>query len=471
MNPLRLASAAALLCAAASAARCRSAQSVEKCELNAKCVAVLQDGALQRCKKVKCHNVTKKNKCSAKERCVWRNESCKPFRRMDVEPSECLCDGVGNEYGFGDKCVYDDTVFGMVAGCTVGMGCEAENTVVRDGVKWMNWPIFEDCWQNWRKPFVPEEFPLVNGSESVPIPYYPALDYSGGFEHEQGFRSWLQREPAGFRSAPVRSVPLIIDFHGYAWSALSLSEMTNFDKIGAREGALVVWPDAVQLKEPGLYGGSWNAGVCCSEAAINGYDDVGFVNEMIDRLFEQYPMIDQTRVYLTGHSNGCSFAQRVAAELTDRIAAVSCFAMYNVMEEKPASYGSEGKGFVPVLLLHGVEDVVVPIQYDTEGAPPHLITYFLNQDLSRTLRKWADWNECIPEMRQEVGLYESGIPREGLDYADGSTLIFYDHCSAGTFVGGVVVPGVGHSPYQSVKNQPFSEIAWDFMKRYTNRRE
>ena len=47
--------------------------------------------------------------------------------------------------------------------------------------------------------------------------------------------------------------------------------------------------------------------------------------------------VDPQRIYLTGHSNGCALAQRVAIESSDLVAAVACMGMYRLQFPMPAS--------------------------------------------------------------------------------------------------------------------------------------
>jgi polyhydroxybutyrate depolymerase len=66
----------------------------------------------------------------------------------------------------------------------------------------------------------------------------------------------------------------------------------------------------------------WNSGDCCGSAQWNGVDDVGFLLAVLDDVSER-TTVDATRVYATGLSNGAMMAYRLAAEASDRIAAIA----------------------------------------------------------------------------------------------------------------------------------------------------
>jgi poly(3-hydroxybutyrate) depolymerase len=118
---------------------------------------------------------------------------------------------------------------------------------------------------------------------------------------------------------------------------------------------VIVWPNGVNR--------SWNAADCCGAAHARGVDDVGFLRALVARLSSEFP-IDPTRVYVSGWSNGCMMAQRLAVEASDLIAAVGCMAGYLPLAELAASArlraamrAAESQAFpVSVLEVHCMDD-------------------------------------------------------------------------------------------------------------------
>jgi len=155
------------------------------------------------------------------------------------------------------------------------------------------------------------------------------------------FRCWNKYKPKTASS----SAPLIIDLHGWGATPEFLRGLSKWPALADKEGFVVVWPFGI--------GKSWNAGkTCCDPASKNNVDDVGFLRGLIKELVKS-GSVDPTRVYLSGHSNGCAMAQRFAAEASDVTAAVACMALY-LLVDAAASYKP-----VSVMEVHGINDPTV----------------------------------------------------------------------------------------------------------------
>ncbi len=143
---------------------------------------------------------------------------------------------------------------------------------------------------------------------------------------------------------PSRRVPLVLVFHGGGGRASRMPAFTGFDALADREQFIVAYPDGV--------GRHWNDGRGRSSA-----DDVGFIRALLDELERSYP-VDPRRVYATGISNGGFFSNRLACELSDRIAAIASVAA--TMPEPLASECNPARP-ISVLYIQGTEDPLVPI--------------------------------------------------------------------------------------------------------------
>ena len=90
-------------------------------------------------------------------------------------------------------------------------------------------------------------------------------------------------------------------------------------------------------------------------------DDVGYVAKLLDDL-ATVVNVDPRRVYATGMSNGAMMCYRLAAELSDRIAAIAPVAGTMAIEicqpHRP----------VPVLHFHGTSDGLVSSADRTNGS-------------------------------------------------------------------------------------------------------
>jgi polyhydroxybutyrate depolymerase len=110
-----------------------------------------------------------------------------------------------------------------------------------------------------------------------------------------------------------RPAPLLFALHGAPGTGEGMRLTTGLDELGDRNGWLVAYPDAL---------GAWSAGCDCSTSEINGVDDLGFIERVIERISEEYS-VDDRRIYATGFSNGGIMTYRLGCSMSDTFAAVA----------------------------------------------------------------------------------------------------------------------------------------------------
>jgi polyhydroxybutyrate depolymerase len=150
--------------------------------------------------------------------------------------------------------------------------------------------------------------------------------------------------------APVALMPLVIALHGSDGSGADLEAVTGYDDVADREGFVVAYADGLLVQSYGPSSRSWNSGQCCEPATSAGVDDVAFIEALIDRLVDRYP-VDPQRVFIVGHSNGAIMAQVLGCRLADRIAGVASVA--GALDDTQSCNPSRG---VPFLEVHGTYD-------------------------------------------------------------------------------------------------------------------
>jgi polyhydroxybutyrate depolymerase len=155
-------------------------------------------------------------------------------------------------------------------------------------------------------------------------------------------RGYLLHIPAAL--APGKQAPLVLVFHGGGGHDWNMPGFTHFDALADEQNFFVAYPDAIN--------GNWNDG-----REISQTDDVAFVRTLIAELERTYP-VDRRRIYATGISNGGFFSNRLACDLTDKIAAVASVAA--TMPETLVSVCKPSRP-ISVLYMHGTEDPLVPI--------------------------------------------------------------------------------------------------------------
>jgi polyhydroxybutyrate depolymerase len=217
---------------------------------------------------------------------------------------------------------------------------------------------------------------------------------------------------------------VVLNFHGYTSNAWQQESYSGMSDKADEAGFIAVHPDGIQ--------NSWNAGGCCGGAAQQGIDDVGFVGDLLDALAADF-CVDPARIYATGMSNGGFMAQRLACDLSDRIAAIASVAGYNVTDR------CEPTRPVPVMHFHGTADATV----DYGG-------------VDATIRGWVQRNDC------------TGGPVTTYSNGDASCET-YSGCADDASVVLCTIDGGGHSwpgAFGANSGIDATDALWDFLSAH-----
>jgi polyhydroxybutyrate depolymerase len=162
-------------------------------------------------------------------------------------------------------------------------------------------------------------------------------------------RTYVYSVPASVRGRD--NVPLVLVFHGHFGTGPSMERMSHFSATAEEKGFIAVFPNGIQR--------GWNDGRGLSSA-----DDVAFTKALIAE-FERHYRVDPKRIYAAGLSNGGFFSERLACELSDRIAAVAAVAALMSDALEPVCKPSRP---VSILYIQGTKDPIVPIGGGPIGA-------------------------------------------------------------------------------------------------------
>ena len=181
-----------------------------------------------------------------------------------------------------------------------------------------------------------------------------------GLTHKEEKRRYIVYTPKSYASNPDKRYPLVLNFHGGGMTAREQMLYTQMNKAADQFDFIVVYPQG--LGNVGKQ--DWNVGFGTSYQ--DGTDDVGFTDSLLNQLEKNF-RIDSARIYATGLSRGGFFAQRLAAELSHRIAAIaSVGASLPVPVEKNQVPRGEKKP-VGVMIAMGTADQVVAYAGKPDG--------------------------------------------------------------------------------------------------------
>ena len=146
---------------------------------------------------------------------------------------------------------------------------------------------------------------------------------------------------------PKKPSAVVLALHGAAmWEEL-MEGFTGLSKTADTHNFIVVYPNGTGLIQ------TWNAGRFPGVLNKQNADDVKYLGKVLDDV-ESCLNVDKKRVYATGLSNGGMMCYRVAAEMSDRIAAIAPVAGTMAVEKY------EPKRPVSVVHFHGTKDALVP---------------------------------------------------------------------------------------------------------------
>lgn len=219
------------------------------------------------------------------------------------------------------------------------------------------------------------------------------------------------------RADDTTSVPLVVALHGGVGSARQFQRTSGFDATADREEFIVAYPDGLGFTENSIH--MWNTGYLDSKR--DDVDDVRFLRTVIETLVEAYP-IDDSAIYLVGHSMGAMMTHRMGAEhpeLFAAIAPVSGAVGGRTCEGCPLVTPPDPSEPLSVVYSHGTADTNTPFD---GGAPESGIKRKHRYDLSanETVEWWVERNNCrsIPSIEKTTN-----VERRVYDDGDADTTV------------------------------------------------
>jgi polyhydroxybutyrate depolymerase len=265
-------------------------------------------------------------------------------------------------------------------------------------------------------------------------------------------RSYVVRLPKGHEQATP--LPVVLALHGATMNGPMMAWFSDLNRKADEVGFIAVYPNGTGTHSSF----TWNGGNCCGSAMQNRVDDVAFIHALLDDLIQSYS-VDARRIYATGMSNGAGMAYRLAAELSERIAAIAPVS---------GSVGTEiGQPKCPVSVLHfhGTRDEYIPF---AGGRGKQSFFGTNHRSVEESIRIWVKANGCD-------GTPKIDVLSEG-DDGMRVTRKTYGGGRDGAEVVLVLVDGGGHtwpgrrSPAKilgrSTLNVSANDLMWQFFQRH-----
>ncbi|MCI0681250.1 MAG: prolyl oligopeptidase family serine peptidase [Gemmataceae bacterium] len=247
----------------------------------------------------------------------------------------------------------------------------------------------------------------------------------------------------------AKPAPVVLALHGASMTARIMEGFCGLSAKAEEAGFIVVYPNG----GAGALFQLWNSGTFPGPLRKKNFDDVGFIARLLDDVANKVN-VDPKRVYCAGLSNGGMMAYRVAAELSDRVAAVASVAGTMVCECKP-------KRPVPVLHFHGTKDTLVPFN----GVAKELVKLSSVDD---TIAAWVKANGCNKEpVVTELPVKWDTLKVTRKQYnsgKNGAEVVLYVIDGAGHVWPGRPSPGgfLGKTTYNISAN----DVMWEFFEKH-----
>jgi polyhydroxybutyrate depolymerase len=185
-------------------------------------------------------------------------------------------------------------------------------------------------------------------------------------------RQYRLHIPASYQ--PGTPVPLVFGFHGAGSTGPEFEAYSGFSVLSEQAGFIAVYPQGL--------------GDLSNWDTLPNSSDVPFVRDLLDNLAARCS-IDPQQVYATGHSRGGGMVNRLACELSDRIAAIGPVSGdYENWEQCSPTRP------VAVVAFHGTLDPVIP--YNGFGLPGALRESYtrIGTPIPTWASGWAERNGC-----------------------------------------------------------------------------
>jgi polyhydroxybutyrate depolymerase len=267
-------------------------------------------------------------------------------------------------------------------------------------------------------------------------------------------RSYVVHVPPHYD--PKTPLPVVLALHGAGTNGRIAAGFTGLNQKADEAGFAVAYPNGTGVGGVLL---TWNSGGLRRAGEESTADDVGYLRKVLDDL-QSCLAVDAKRVYATGISNGGMMCYRLAAEMSDRIAAIApvsgTIAIDNYHPQRP----------VPVIHFHGTADKLVPY----EGPQNDAAKRFGFRSVPETIRILVACNGCVEDPQT------SELPDKARDGTKVTRKVYAPKADGGAEVVLYTIDGGGHTwpgrqpgirfIGKSTEQISANELIWEFFQKH-----
>jgi len=260
-------------------------------------------------------------------------------------------------------------------------------------------------------------------------------DYSSEIQnivHNGISREYLIYIPSSFSGDSV--APLVLNFHGFGGNINDYLSYTSMLSIAETEGFVLVFPQGSLMDGYS----HWNPSLPSSDNKSTA-DDLGFIEALIQQLSNNYN-IDSKRIYACGYSNGGMMSFGLANHKSNLFAAVASVSGAMLETDNTPNHP------MPVLMIHGTSDGVIPYAGNNEYA-----------SVESTLTFWRNFNST-DSISNSNSITSGGNTIEYISYSNGNNGVSVEHYK---------INQGGHEWFNLNYNDlNTSELIWEFFSKY-----
>ena len=260
-------------------------------------------------------------------------------------------------------------------------------------------------------------------------------DYSSEIQnivHNGISREYLIYIPSSFSGDSV--APLVLNFHGFGGNINDYLSYTSMLSIAETEGFVLVFPQGSLMDGYS----HWNPSLPSSDNKSTA-DDLGFIEALIQQLSNNYN-IDSKRIYACGYSNGGMMSFGLANHKSNLFAAVASVSGAMLETDNTPNHP------MPVLMIHGTSDGVIPYAGNNEYA-----------SVESTLTFWRNFNST-DSISNSNSITSGGNTIEYTSYSNGNNGVSVEHYK---------INQGGHEWFDlNYNGQNTGQLIWEFFSKY-----